>query len=173
MAAVSTVLIASAAVAAAGTAYSVHQQNKAADAQEKAEKIAQGQSRIDQQNNRRQQIRQERIRRAQILQGSENSGVAGGSGEVGSISAMQSITGSNVASSFQADRTSARLTSLSQASRNAQQRAATGQAVAGLGGTVFQSLGGAPALMDQFNAAPAASSGVAGGTRNMNRGPVM
>ena len=43
---------------------------------------------------RRQQVREERVRRAQILQRSQNLGVAGGSGALGSVGALGTLTGS-------------------------------------------------------------------------------
>ena len=146
-----TALIASA-VVAAGSAYSTHRQGqKAEDAQKESARIAGNQAQIEQQSQRRQQIRQERIRRAQIMQSAETAGVAGGSGEVGSTGAMASITGGNVASSYAASATTQRLQQLGSREAAARSRANTAAAVGGISGTVFSSLGGAPALGSAFN----------------------
>lgn len=148
---VATAALIATAVAATGSAYASHRQGqKAADAQKESARIAGNQSQIERQNERRQQIRQERVRRAQIMQASEAAGVSGSSGEVGSTGALASITGGNVASSFQADRTSQRLTSLGNKVASAQQRQQTAGAIGGVAGTVFSSLGGAPALAGTF-----------------------
>lgn len=45
---------------------------------------------------RRQQIREERVRRAKIMQASENTGVSGSSGELGSIAGLGTQLGSNL-----------------------------------------------------------------------------
>lgn len=145
-----TALIASA-VVAAGSAYTQHRQGKkAADAQKEASRIGGNQAQIEQQAQRRQAVREERIRRAQILQASETSGVAGGSGEIGSTGALGSITAGNLASSHSADRTTQRLGQLNNRVASAQQRQQTAGAIGGLSGTVFSSLGGAPALVSGF-----------------------
>lgn len=176
MAAVSTTVMAIAAATAVGSAYTAHRQGqKAADAQKEQARIGQNQAQIEQAGQRRQQIREERVRRAQILQQSEGSGTAMSSMETGSVGALQSVTGANVASSFQADRTSARLGSLSRRAAGAQQRAQTAQAVGQVAGTVFQSMGGAPGMIDAFNTAPGQQpitpyTDRSTGTRNMNRG---
>lgn len=145
-----TALIASA-VVAAGSAYTQHKQGqKAADAQKEASRISGNQAQIEQQAQRRQAVREERIRRAQILQASETSGVAGGSGEIGSTGALGSITAGNLASSHSADRTTQRLGQLNNRVASAQQRQQTAGAIGSLSGTVFSSLGGAPALVSGF-----------------------
>lgn len=147
MAALSTIALVATAAVSIGSAYETHRQGqKAEDAQKESARIAGNQSQIERQNERRQQIRQERVRRAQIMQASETAGVSGSSGEVGSTGALASITGGNVASSFQADRTSQRLTTLGNKVASAQKSQQTAGAIGGVAGTVFSSLGGASAL---------------------------
>lgn len=45
---------------------------------------------------KRQQIREERVRRAKVMQASENTGVAGSSGELGSVAGLGTQLGSNL-----------------------------------------------------------------------------
>lgn len=151
MAVTSTAALVAAAVVTVGSAYEQNrQQGKAADAQKEASRISGNQARINEQASRRQQIREERVRRAQIMQSAEQSGVAGGSGEVGSTGALASVTGGNIASSHAADSTSQRLGALNNRAASASGKAATAGAIGQVSGTVFSSLGGTPALMDTF-----------------------
>jgi len=65
---------------------------RAARASERANQIQTAQGQIQDINRRRQNIREERVRKAQILQASQNLGVAGGSGEAGSTGALSTLT---------------------------------------------------------------------------------
>ena len=67
---------------------------RAARATERANKIQTAQGQIQDINRRRQNIREERVRKAQILQASQNLGVAGGSGEFGATGALSTLTSS-------------------------------------------------------------------------------
>lgn len=89
--------------AVVGTAASIDQNRKSANAQKDARK-QQENARAEQQAQqnaeaaqaRRQQIREARIKRAQILQASANSGTEGSSGEIGAVGGMNTALGSNI-----------------------------------------------------------------------------
>lgn len=166
MAALSTTIAAIAAVTSVASAYTQYEAGKdAADAQKKQERISRNQAKIEQDANRRQQIREERVRRGQIEQASQNTGVASSSGESGSLGALSTITAGNIASSFQADRTSDRLFSLSQDVAGAQSRAATAGAVGQLAGAAYNMSGGATSIFDAFTG----TSGVSGSVNNQGQ----
>lgn len=103
----STVLAVTAAVAVGVTAYSMHQQQRAASrAQDRADRAAEEQKRINAEQRasqaaqaaqeRRKQVREERIRRARIMQSAENTGVTDSSGALGSVSALSTNLGANL-----------------------------------------------------------------------------
>ena len=111
------------AVAVVGAGVAHEQQKKAAAQEKKGRKTARaGQAAVEAQNIR-QQIREERVKRAQIIAAAETSGVAGASSEAGSLSAMRSTVGSNIAFSKGqtevADQVSRRLQKASDLNRRA------------------------------------------------------
>lgn len=89
------------AIAAAATTYSQVQQNRAqksaARAQKEASDVSQAQQKNQEMEARRQQIRQQRIRQAQVQQAAANTGVSDSSGELGSLSALSTNVGANLA----------------------------------------------------------------------------
>ena len=85
------------AVAVVGGASAQRQQKKAASKEKEGRRIARaGEAAVESQN-LRQQVREERVKRAQILAAAESSGVAGASSEAGSLSALKTSVGSNIA----------------------------------------------------------------------------
>lgn len=84
------------AAAGVGTVVSIDQQGKARKAQQRAQDVQRAQSATEAARERRQQIREERIKRARVLQASENTGVASGSGELGAVGALGTNLSSNV-----------------------------------------------------------------------------
>jgi len=85
------------AVAVIGATASHLEQKQAAKAEKKGRKIARGGEAAAEAQNLRQQVRKERIKRSQIIAAAESSGVSGASSESGSLSAMKSSLGSNIA----------------------------------------------------------------------------
>lgn len=98
---IETAIVAAVAASVIGTAYSSIQQNRAqknaARAQREASDVNQAQQKNQEMEARRQQIRQQRIRAAQVEQAAANTGVSNSSGEIGSISALATNVGSNMA----------------------------------------------------------------------------
>ena len=111
------------AVAVIGAGVSHQQQKKAAAQEKKGRKIARAGEAATEAKNIRQQIREERVKRAQIIAAAETSGVAGASSEAGSLSALRSTVGSNIAFSKGqtevADQVSRRLQKASDLNRRA------------------------------------------------------
>jgi len=92
--ATSTYIAAAAVAVAAGSAYAGHQQAAAAaEDQKDAQDIATNEQRAASEQQRRQQIREERVKRASIIQASQNTGVSSSSGELGSLSVLNTSTG--------------------------------------------------------------------------------
>ena len=87
----------SSATALVGVVVAQDQQRKAAGERKKAGRIGRAQQAAVEARTTRQQIREERVKRAQILAAAENTGVAGASSEAGSLSAMRTSVGSNIA----------------------------------------------------------------------------
>lgn len=97
MAAISTVI----AAASLGVGVvSLNASMQASKRQERAQKRLQAEQRAgnaaEQQRERRQQIREERVKRARVLQASQNTGVAGSTGESGSISGLSTQLDTNL-----------------------------------------------------------------------------
>lgn len=95
------VAIAALIMSAAGSAYSASEQRAASSerrrAQKEANDIKAATEKARENQQRKQQLREARIRRARLLQSSENSGVAAGSGEIGASGAITTQVGSNIA----------------------------------------------------------------------------
>lgn len=137
---IETAIIATAAVAAAGTAYGAVQQNRAqkraAGAQQDAADTAAAQQRNQEMEARRQQIRQQRIRTAQVQQAASNAGVSQSSGELGSLSALSTNVGANLANMAAQSRAAIGIGEANQSAANAiasgNNQAMYGQGVASL-----------------------------------------
>ena len=140
MAAATTAILAATVVASTAMQYKAGKD--AAEAAEEQQQISANQSKIQQDMNRRQQIREERVRRAAIAQSAQNTGVAGSSSASGSVGALSTITAGNLASSFQADRTTDALLSLSGDISAAQQEGQKWQAIGSLAGVGLSATGG-------------------------------
>lgn len=107
-----------------GTLYSVKQQQKAAQLQQRQQELATRRS-------QRQAIREAQIRRAQTLASSQALGVSGGSSSVsGGLASLGSQVGGALGFSSQ-------MSGLSGQISEATNRAAIGSAIAGIGGTAF------------------------------------
>src|SRR3546814_5267016 len=97
MAAITTVLAIATLVVAAVYAYVSYKQNQAAARnQKKANQVAQAEQSAQKQTEIRNQVRQERVKRAQILQASQNSGVAMYFGSIGSQGVLGKKIGNNI-----------------------------------------------------------------------------
>lgn len=135
-----------AAVSLAVSAASAYKQQQAAqeaaderkEAQEK--QLAQGQNRQNQQ--RRQQIREERIRRARILQASQNTGVGASSSQTGSLGALGTQTGANIAFMQSETQANRGISSNNQAALDARTKGELWSGIGQISGTVFGAAGG-------------------------------
>lgn len=156
------IAIAVAAVATAGvTAYEQRQQQKSAEKKQKeARAVSQAEKAAQQTAQTRQQIRDERIRRAQILQQSQNTGVAASSGALGSTGALQTSVGSNIAAASRQANSYSAISNLEQGAADNLSRASEIGAIGGFVGSAI-SIGGA-----------AYSAGLFGGPETPASGPV-
>lgn len=98
---------------------------------------------------KRAQIREERVKRAKVLQASENTGVAGSSGEAGAIGSLSTNLASNLGFNKGQIDGAGRISALNQqasdfmsASQNKINEANTWGAVQGLGTSIFSAAGG-------------------------------
>lgn len=98
---IGTVGIILGAVGAASATYGTIEARKAgkkqAGAQKEASEISAAQQKQAEMEQRREQVRQQRIRVAQVEQSASNAGAGGSSGELGAVSGVNTITGSNIA----------------------------------------------------------------------------
>lgn len=94
---ITAIALASLAVSAVAGYQQYEAAKDSAKAREEGQDIQAAQGTIEQRRGTRQAIREERIRRARIMQASENTGVSGSSSQFGSIAALSTLTGSNVA----------------------------------------------------------------------------
>lgn len=111
-----------------GTIASINQSKKAARASER-------QQQLQARRSQRQAIREAQIRQAQLKSQATALGAAGGSGAAGGISSLSSQLGGSLGYASQQSGLSSQITMASQ-------RAETFGAIAGLGSTVFQGVGG-------------------------------
>ena len=125
---IETILIASAIASTVGTVVSVNQQKKAA-------KLQQRQQQLQTQRSQRQAIREAQVRRAQTQATALGAGVTGGSALGGGLSSLSSQLGGSLGYASQ-------MSGLSKEISIASSKAQTAGAIAGLGGTVFQGMGG-------------------------------
>lgn len=138
MAAVSTIVAVAAVAVAAGSAYMSAQAAKdAAKDRKQAGKVSQAETTIQRNENRRQQIREERVRRAQVLQGSQNTGVSESSGELGATSALGTLIGSNVATQARQANSSNAISSWNQSAANSDLASQQWAGIGNVAGSVF------------------------------------
>lgn len=135
-----TAAIVVAAVGAATSVASTVQQARAgkkqSSAMREASDVASAQQKQQEMEQRRQQVRQQRIRSAQIEQGAANQGVAGSSGELGSLGALSTNTANNLAFMSGSRMAANGITAANQRGLNAQQDASTWGAIGNISSTV-------------------------------------
>lgn len=131
------------AVAVAGTAYSINEQEKAKDKQKEAvkeqrkarnEQKAQNEAQAAQE--RRKQLREERIRRAKILSTSQAAGATGSSGEVGALGGLSTQLSTNLGANLGALNSAADISLFSQNAANFSSAADQSNANAQMAGQV-------------------------------------
>lgn len=142
MAAATTIAIVGLGIAAAGTGYSIYQQQQAAGQQKKAR---QAQERQQQVQYRRSQV--QAVRQAQIAAAQQRAAVAtyGGletSGAFGGRTAIGSQLGAGLGFGTQMSGLSRNISMFQQKAANAFGRAQIGQSIAGLGSSIFSAAGG-------------------------------
>lgn len=156
------------AVSAAGTVASVSKQREAqqsqrqaAEEQRKVRAEQKAQLASEAANERRQQIREERVRRAQVIQASENTGVAGSSGEMGAVGNLATQLGTNIGFNVGSIARANRISEASQnaadllgSAQNSLTKANTWGSVSGLGMSIFSSAGGFNAFDESQPPAP-------------------
>lgn len=161
---IETIALAVAAVGAVTTVAGTIEQNRAgkksAAAQKEAADISGAQQKNQEMEQRRQQVREQRIRTAQIQQSASNTGVAGSSGELGSIAALNTSTGSNIAFSKGATLASEGISAQNQNAADASMR---GQ----LAGSIGQ-LGGSMISLGMAGGAAAGAEGLFGSTSKVD-----
>lgn len=152
MAAVSTIVAVAAVAVAAGSMYMSSQEAKAAAKDRKqASQVSQAESAAQRNNNRRQQVREERVRRAQIMQGSQNTGVSQSSGELGATSALGTLISANVATQSRQQNSSDAIASWSQSAADNDLSSQQWAGIGSIAGSVF----GVAANMSMATKAPA------------------
>lgn len=136
------VAVVSLAVAGASTYAANQQAKKSASAQKEASNISAASERNREADARRQQIREQRIRVAQVEQSAQNTGVTSSSGEIGSLSALSTNAGANLASMSGQGMANQGIAQQNQAALNAQVKQGTYQAVGGFAGSLFGATSG-------------------------------
>lgn len=114
-----------------GTVLSVVGTVKSAKAQKKASRAREQQQRVATRKSRRQAIRASVIARSKALATAQGAGTINSSGVSGGVQSVGSRLGSELGFSTQ-------MSNLSRDISRLDQRAATGQTLAGIGGTLFQ-----------------------------------
>ncbi len=117
----------------AGTAVNISEQKQARKAQRAAGNEQRAQNSAQAARERRQQIREERIKRARVVQASENTGVQGGSGELGAVSALGTNLSSNIGSNLGALQTAQQISLFEQQAADHMMRANIASQVGQLG----------------------------------------
>ena len=149
------IVMAVAAVVGAGAAVKgTMDANKARKAQAKVQQqqIAEQrrQQQLQSQMQRRQSIRSAQLQRAQAMSFGQAAGGAGGSGMAGGLSSFGSQFGAGSGYATQQSGINQNLSGLSSQYARLGNQAAQGQALAQIGGTVFQASGGFGAVKDYF-----------------------
>ena len=166
---VATIALISLGVAAAGTAFSVVQQQKAAKQQKKARRAQQRQQEVSARRDRIRAVRQQQIAASQARASSAGLGGLETSGFRGGQSALQSNLGAGLGFSSEMSGLSRNISMFQQKAANAMGLAGIGQAVSGLamqGASLSMGMGGQqPAQVQQLppNLPPGGS--YFGGTR--------
>jgi hypothetical protein len=109
----------------------------------KANKLQQRQQEVQSAASRRAAIREMQIKRAQTVAGAQAAGASYGSGMAGGLSSLSSQVGSNLGYSTE-------MSGLSKQISIASQKADTMGAIAGLGMTAFNGVGGWDSLANTF-----------------------
>ncbi|MCA1807574.1 MAG: hypothetical protein LC687_06985 [Actinobacteria bacterium] len=149
-------------IAAAGTAYSVHQGRKAAKAQKRAGEVQRKQRLAEEARARRQQLSEARRKRAAVINATSAGGLQGSSGEVGGLGSLQANLGGNLGFMEQSSNRSTMFERFQQNAASANQKANTGSAIAGIamqGASMF-----GPPAPDTTQPSGGGSIGQAGGT---------
>lgn len=136
MGAVTTILIASAVVGAAGATYSAVQQRKAAKSSRRAQAAQQRQSDIQNARERAAAIRQARIQRASVAAQAANTGLTGSSSAAASMANIQSRTGENLSFLDQMGSLSSAASHANEAAASYMSRANLGQTIGNIAGSV-------------------------------------
>ncbi|SPF82139.1 hypothetical protein [Pseudomonas phage GP100] len=161
MAAVSTIVAVAAVAVAAGSMYMSSQEAKAAAKDRKqASQVSQAESAAQRNQNRRQQVREERVRRAQIMQGSQNTGVSQSSGELGATSALGTLISSNVATQSRQQNSSDAIASWNQRAADSDLASQQWSGIGSIAGSVF----GVAANMSMASKAPTSVKPTTGGS---------
>ncbi len=148
--ALTVALYASAAVAVAGTAYSIVQQNKANKASKKADEAKARIADLENQRAVREQQRKLRANRASaIAAGETNLGGATSSSLEGGLAAATTGTAANIGHNQQLVGLNGYANSQTSEANQALANANNGQSLASLGSTVFSELGGGARLRAQ------------------------
>lgn len=134
MAASTAALIASAVIAAGGTAASISQQRKSQRAQEKASAVDRAQAEIANQRAIRQQIIRSRAQQAQLQAQGIATGTSDTSAQAGGLGSAQTQAAANVGFARQSQAAGRAVNELTSRASSAQGRAATFGAVAALPG---------------------------------------
>ena len=138
-------------IALFGTAASVDQQRKSANAQKDIQRTQRASNAAQAAEEQRKQIREERVKKAKILQAAENTGVAGGSGESGATSSIGTQLSSNLNYNSGAIDRANEISIFQQNSITAQTRASNISSLTNLGTSIFGGLGGAAKAGAQQN----------------------
>lgn len=134
------------ALSAAGTAYSMHQQNKQGKLAEKAADQANNLAELENRKARIRAVRDARIKRANMMAQGQAAGAQFSSGVAGGTSSIGSQLGSNIG--FQQTRTgvSQNIANLQNQGQQAANKGQIGSAFAGIGDTIFSDFGGYKSL---------------------------
>lgn len=155
---VEVALVVGAIATVAGTGYSIYSGIQAREAEEDAAEIRDRQVALQNRQRRRAQIRESRIRRAQAANIASQTGASESSGIGGGLSSLASQTASNLGYTSQQGALSTLFSGAQQEMRNQQGNAALGQAVAGIGSTLFQFGGGFTGLQNWWANLPTAQA---------------
>ena len=120
-------------VGAASTIHSIQQQKKSAKNQKKAQQAQQRIQEVKAARERRKQVREAQVAQAQVEAGAQASGVTQTSAAVGGAGSIQTQLGSNLSFLDQVGELTQQTSIFNQRAASASSRAATSQAVAGLG----------------------------------------
>lgn len=123
----------------------VKQQEAASDARKEQKKQRQEQQAVNAEQaarEKRQQIREERIRRAQILQASENTGVAGSSGEMGATGNLSTQLSANLGFTSGQQRHASNMSIFQQKEADALGRGQMWAGVGNISSSIFSASGG-------------------------------